>query len=304
MLSFAVVVPTLNAGPEWRSWLSALQSQTLQPVRTIVVDSSSTDATAEISRAAGCEVVVIPRAEFNHGTTRQMAADLVEGLDLIIFMTQDAVLADRHALANLVAGFDTADVWVAYGRQLPHLDARPIGAHARLFNYSEVSETRSMADLGKYGLKLAFVSNSFAAYRGEKLREVGGFPSDNIFGEDTLVVAKMLLAGGSIAYRADARVYHSHDYSIMQDFRRYFDIGVFHSRESWLRTNFGGAEGEGKRFVLSELRFLASGAPQLVPSAIIRTAGKYLGYRLGLAERHFSLRMKRRLSMHRGYWAK
>lgn len=46
-----------------------------------------------------------------------------------------------------------------------------------------------------------------------------------------------------------------------------FDIGVFHSREAWIRDAFGGAEGEGTRFVLSEMTYLVRHAPWLIPSS-------------------------------------
>ena len=86
---------------------------------------------------------------------------------------------------------------------------------------------------------------------------VGGFSPDVIFGEDTLVVARMHRAGWKTAYVADAMVRHSHAYSIAEEFRRYFDIGVLHARESWLVDQFGSASGEGRRFVVSEMRHLA-----------------------------------------------
>jgi len=53
-------------------------------------------------------------------------------------------------------------------------------------------------------------------------------------------------------------VFHSHDYSFLDEFKRYFDIGVFHTNTSWLQQTFGGASGEGLRFVISEMRYLMS----------------------------------------------
>ncbi|VCW13919.1 hypothetical protein BANRA_01245 [Escherichia coli] len=39
--------------------------------------------------------------------------------------------------------------------------------------------------------------------------------------------AKAILAGYKVAYVADAVVKHSHNYSPIDEFKRYFDIGVF-----------------------------------------------------------------------------
>ena len=87
-----------------------------------------------------------------------------------------------------------------------------------------------------------------------------------------------------------------------KEFQRYFDIGVFHAREGWYLKALGGAEGEGKRFVCSELRYLRQHAPALIPAALLRTAFKLLGYRLGRLERYLPRRVKLALSMNRGFW--
>lgn len=93
-------------------------------------------------------------------------------------------------------------------------------------------------------------------YRRSALEAVGGFPADVIGSEDAYVAARMLLAGWKVQYAASAQVYHSHDYRLMDEFHRYFDIGVFYGREPWIRQAFGDAGGEGKRYVLAELRAL------------------------------------------------
>lgn len=222
--------------------------------------------------------------------------------DVLICMTQDAVLAGPDALVSLLAAFADPTVGAAYGRQLPHTDAGPLAAHARLFNYPDASRVVSLADKDRLGLKTCFMSNSFAAYRVADLLAVGGFPANVILGEDMAVTARLLLAGKRVVYQAQACVYHSHDYSPLEDFRRYFDTGVFHAREQWLLNAFGGASGEGLRFVKSELRYLLKNAPWLIPSALLRTVLKLLGYRLGRAEARLPLALKRRLSMFNGFW--
>lgn len=299
----ALIVPTLNAGDQFAEWLAAYQKQRRQADRCLVIDSSSDDDTAARARAAGLEVHVIPRAEFNHGGTRQRAVTWLADTDIVAFATQDALFADELALDRLFSIFANPEVGAAYGRQLPHLSARPIGAHARLYNYPPQGALRSLEDRARLGLKTVFISNSFAAYRRTALLAVGGFPTDTIMNEDTFVAGRLLLAGWQVAYCAEAQVHHSHDYGVAEEFRRYFDIGVFHAREAWLRENFGVAESEGGRYVRSELRYLVREAPWLIPSAVLRNAAKWLGYRLGCAESRLPTRLKRGLSMHRRYWS-
>lgn len=299
----ALIVPTLNAGPGFDAWLAAYATQRRPADRCLVIDSSSDDDTAARARAAGLEVRIIPRAEFNHGGTRQRALAWLPDAEIVAFATQDALFADTQALDRLFHAFEDPAVGAAYGRQLPHVDARPIGAHARLYNYPAQGAVRVLADRAQLGLKTVFISNSFAAYRRAALVAVGGFPANTIMNEDTFVAGRLLLVGWQIAYCADARVHHSHDYSVAEEFRRYFDIGVFHAREAWLRERFGVAESEGGRYVRSELRYLAREAPWLIPSAVLRNAAKWAGYRLGCAEGRLPVRLKRELSMHRRYWS-
>ncbi len=272
------------------------------PEQVLILDSSSTDGTADLARTAGFHVHTITRESFNHGGTRQLAADLMPEADILVYLTQDALLVSGEAIAELLKAFDDPEIGAAYGRQLPRLNATPIEAHARLFNYPARSSVRTLNSRQTMGIKSIFISNSFAAYRREALFAVGGFQSDVIFGEDTIVAAKLLLTGWKVAYVAEAQVYHSHSYTWTQDFKRYFDIGVLHSRENWLLQEFGSTGGEGARFVRSELSYLWPQSWWLIPSALIRTALKLAGYRLGRIESKLSSGTKRRFSMHRNFW--
>jgi GT2 family glycosyltransferase len=300
-MQIGICVPTLNAGDGWCEPLRQISGSAISP-RILVVDSSSDDHTLELARGAGFEAVSISRSEFNHGRTRQFAAELLSDCNIVVFLTQDAYIPSAESVTHLLRAFDDPRVGATYGRQLPLLDAGLFGAHARLFNYPDRSYVRDARDIASHGIKAAFLSNSFAAYRREALMAVGGFPSNVIFSEDMVVGARMLLAGWKIAYRADAIVRHSHDYSVLQEFKRYFDIGVFHARELWILESFGKPEGEGMRFALSELRYLADKAPWRIPESVIRTGFKYLGYKLGRAEGKLPLHVKKSLSMHRRYW--
>lgn len=296
-----IVIPVYYPDDKFLSLLTSIRRQTFATPSLLIIDSGSQHDYRKVL-PAGARVEKISAEAFNHGGTRQWATRIAPGKDVYVFLTQDAILAENDALATLLRVFSVPDVGCAFGRQIPHVGANPFACHARLFNYGETSYLRSLADRKTYGFKTAFISNSFAAYRGAALQEVGGFPSHVILGEDTYVAAKMLLAGWKVAYMADATVYHSHEYSIWQEFKRYFDTGVFHSREPWFRAAFGTAEGEGRRFVQAELLYLWRKAPCLIPMMFLRDAMKFLGYRLGLWERLLPLPLKRAMSMNRNYW--
>ena len=298
----ALVLPTLNAGSDFVLWLDALRMQTYRPDRLLLIDSSSTDSTAEMAREFGFEVRTIERSAFSHGGTRRESVELLEGSDIVIFLTQDAFLASPEALAKLIRWFDDPKVGAVYGRQLPRRTAQPIEAHARLYNYPRESCVKTRDDIPQLGIKTSFISNSFAAWRRSALIAEGSFPTHTIQNEDAWVASRMILAGWKVVYAADAEVYHSHPFTWGQEFRRYFDIGVFHARDPWIRSQFGQAGGEGARFVKSELRYLSQRKPTAIPSAIIRTGLKLLGYKLGHLERHLPFALKQSLSANKQYW--
>ena len=299
----AVVVPTCNAGAEFPLFLEALCGQDY-PADITIVDSSSDDETASFAGLYKLDLIEVSRASFNHGATRQSAVDRLADYDVVVFLTQDAVLADATMLRKILVPLQDTTTGAVCGRQLPRKGAALIEKHARIYNYPSKSFVRSFDDVNLYGLKTAFISNSFAAYRVSILREVGGFPADVIFGEDMYVATKMLKAGYKIAYAADACVYHSHAYSFRQEMQRYFDMGVFHAREPWIRQSLGGAEGEGLKFVASEYRYLMKHAILRVPEGMLRTLFRYAGFRLGLMEKNLPLWLKRSLAMNKGYFRK
>lgn len=303
MNDFSVVIPTLNGGARWKLLVNSLEKQSYPPKRVIVLDSGSKDETLEVAAKSGFQIYKLDGSRFDHGGTRQIGIELCHE-SLIIFMTQDAVLYDEKSLENLVSAFRDPKVAVAYGRQIPHLDATPIAAHARIYNYPERSEIRSIESAAKRGIKAAFTSNSFCCYRKNALNQIGGFPKRIILGEDAYVAAKLLMSGWKIAYVAEAQVFHSHNYTIWQEFQRYFDIGVFHSRERWILERFGRAEGEGLKYIFSEFSYLLKRAPQQIPSALVRNICKYTAYRLGLIEARLPKWLKLKLSMNKLYFQK
>ena len=283
-MNCGLIIPTLNAGEQFRTLLEQICAQML-PTRKLIVDSESTDDTVATAKSFGLDVLTIPRQTFNHGATRQFALEQLlktSPLDVAIFLTQDVMLRDENSLATLVKIFDAdSTVGLSYGRQLPHADATNEAKFLRAFNYPPESQLRSFDDRKIFGLKTAFASNSFAAYKISALKDVGGFPSHVPLCEDMFVAAKMLMRGWKIFYAADAQVFHSHNYTAAQEFRRYVEIGKFHAQEPWIRETFGSAEGAGKKFVVMKLTALAKKNPLDCFGAIFRDAAKFFGYRIG-----------------------
>ena len=216
----SVIIPTLNAAKTLKELLSAIMNQDYPIEDILVVDSSSDDETMQICcRYEGVRVISIPKEEFDHGRTRDMALRQSKS-DLIVFLTQDAVPADETFIRKLIAPLSDCSIAVSVGRQLPNQDATRTEALVRNFNYPPVSRIRSAEDIPRLGIKAFFSSDSCAAYRRDVYLQLGGFDYPVKSNEDMFFAARALRNGYRVAYTADASVYHSHNFSIRAQYAR------------------------------------------------------------------------------------
>jgi rhamnosyltransferase len=130
---------------------------------------------------------------------------------------------------------------------------------------------------------------------------VGGF-RETLTAEDVVAAAKLIRAGYGVAYQANALVKHSHRYSLLEEFRRYFDTGYFRALNRELILSAGGDEKQGMAYTKSMLWRLWSDMPGKIPYALMVTAVKLLGYRIGYHGRKFPVWVKRLLSSQPYYW--
>ncbi len=227
------------------------------------------------------EITDIEATNFDHGGTRNMGAR-ASGADLLIFMTQDAVPAERSLVSAFVRMFENhQDINIAYGRQLPNKDCNVVERFTRKFNYPEESKIKSIQDLETLGIKTFFFSDVCGAYRRRPFLQRGGFEAPIIFGEDLVHTAKCVLDGERVAYVAEAKVYHSHNYNCMQQFHRNFDGGVVQAKYSDIFKDVP-SEGEGIKLVRKTASYLLRiGKPLLLVELFFQSAFKYAGFFLG-----------------------
>ena len=225
-MKVSVVIPTLNAERWISRQLNSLLSQTVE-AEIIVIDSTSADATPKIAAryAPRVRLLEIERECFDHGGTRDYALRQSTG-DVVCFLTQDALPIDEHCLEKLVSAFSSPDIAAVFGRQIARSDAPEYEKLTRAFNYPDTPYTRREEDIPRYGVKSYFFSNTCAAYRREAYLSVGGFDAPILSNEDMLMAGKLLHAGYTLAYEPAAAVYHSHLYTLRQEYRRNVRIGT------------------------------------------------------------------------------
>lgn len=298
--TIGIVIPTLNAERHIEKCLAPLMNSPLKP-QILVIDSSSTDRTVEIAKSLGAEVLVIPRSEFNHGLTREKARKHLN-TTIVVMLTEDAYAESCEMINFLTKPILEGRASVAYGRQIPHEGADFFESFPREFNYPATSHIRTLNDLEEWGVYTFFCSDSCAAYSTKALDEIGGFP-EVLIGEDTVVAAKLLRKGHAIAYVAEAVVRHSHGYTLIQEFRRYFDTGLARKEYEALLSCGSADSKRGASFFKEMLTSLAKKAPLLIPYAIVQTACKWFGYKLGRLNASSPIWIKKSFSGQKYFWS-
>lgn len=304
-----IILLTYKPGKQVTELIRALEGQTYPIHRIIIMNTEEAYfynlfyGTGFLEKYRNIEVHHLSEKEFDHGRTRAKAVQYSKS-DIFVCMTQDAMPADDRLVQNLVEALTgQEDIAAAYARQLPLPDCREIERYTRSFNYPEESSVKSAADVDRLGIKTFFCSNVCAAYNREIYETIGGFVKKAIFNEDMVYAGHAVAAGYRIAYAAGAQVFHSHNYTCMQQFRRNFDLGVSQAEHPEV---FGAvsSKSEGIKLVRNTIRHLEkTGKWFQIPYLIVSSGCKLTGYQLGKHYQSLPKGMVRWCSASKTYWS-
>lgn len=297
--SIGIAIPTLNAEKHLQRCLGPLLVEGYF-TRLLLVDSESSDDTVSVAKYLGVDVHVIKRSEFNHGLTRDLAWNLLD-TDIVVYLTQDAYPQTGDFIEMLTRPLIDGIASISYGRQVPREGARVFEYIPRIFNYPAEGHLRGLDTLKQYGAYNFFCSNSCAAYRSEHLKNIGGF-GKIVSHEDYFAVARLLGKGHRIAYVAEAVVEHSHDFTIIADFRRYFDAGYARAENPWIRKFIGAEESRGIALTAKLAREIVKTNIFLLPELVVRLLLSWIGFRVGTLGKCLPKSLCMRLSTLRQYW--
>ena len=301
-----VIIPVYKPGDELMELLNRLYAQTVKLhqillIHTVEGEDEMTDKLSFLQKSdRRIKVYTVQKKDFDHGMTRRMAVDKSDA-EIFVMMTQDALPADRHLIERLIAPLKD-NVAVSYARQLPRKNCRAIERFTRKFNYPETSCIKGSEDLERMGIKTYFCSDVCAAYRRDLYERLGGFPKKAIFNEDMIFAAHAVKEGFKIAYTADARVLHSHNFTCVQQFKRNFDLGVSQAQNADVFRGVP-SEKEGGKLVKETVQYLfKTGKAFLIPYFGMQCVCKYAGYLLGKHYRLMPEKMILSCTSNTSYW--
>jgi len=301
----SVIIPVRNGGEDLRRCLEAIRNQKVGDgeVEIVVIDSSSTDGSAQLARTLGARVEVIPVEHFNHGATRNLGADLAQG-DVLIFTSQDAVAVDSDWLAGLTAPLEDPRVAGVYGRQLAYPGAVPPERYFLDFLYGPAPRVQEVGSSGELSMEATMFSNVNAAIP-RRIFDRFRFVDDIIMSEDQEWARRVLIAGHRLVYEPRAAVRHSHDYGLRSAFKRFFDSGASAERAYLAggRPARGVLRSAAWRYARGEFAWLwSTGQRRWIPYTVVYELFKFIGLQLGARHMLLPLALKRRLSALPAYW--
>lgn len=303
-----VIIPVYRPGARFLEMLRRLSVQS-RPVNRFIIMNTEKDLwdtwaqdLPENSLPQNLSVFHVTKDEFDHGATRH-AGMMESDADICVLMTHDAMPADKKLIEKLTDAL-TADeaIGAAYARQLPEKDCSVIERYTRSFNYPAESRVKTAADLPELGIKTYFCSNVCAAYKRDRYLELGGFIRKTIFNEDMIYAAALIRNGYAVAYAADARVIHSHNYTGGQQFSRNFDLAVSQKDHPEVFEGIR-SEGEGIKLVKKTAEYLVKhGKIHLIPQLVLQSGCKYAGYLAGKRYKKLPYIVILQCTMNKNYW--
>lgn len=223
----SIVIPIFNGDAFLHEVLRMVcRQKTSICYEIICIDSGSTDTSKSVCQQYHVRYYEIPQKQFNHGLTRNQGVHVSKG-ELIVFLSQDAIPAGDYWLENLIAPFKDKQVAGVYGRQIPrddadvltkkHLNSWLTGEkETRISFIQNKEEYMKLPSMKKY--ELCNFDNVCSCIRKSVWTTI---PFEKtVFAEDLTWSKKALGLGYKIVYEPKAAVIHSHQRSVLYEYKR------------------------------------------------------------------------------------
>lgn len=273
----SVIVRSKNDAARIRRTLEALLSQKdCGEFEIISCDDSSTDGTAEII-AEYCEIRRLEPDQLPYNPARVLnrAVSFCQG-DLIVFNNSDAIPQNEDYLKQLTAPLADPDCGAVYGRQLPRPDA---------WAFIKREYQRAFKAAGETVIPDFFSLVTSAARREVLVSEP--FDMAMQYSEDVEWSRRVRMNMNlKVVYAPDAVVEHSHNYTLREVWKRFFNEGRADFQITGARPSGLLLLRQAIMEIARDLQFeIANCAIKDIPHGIVyRAVQKYAVYRGGCAE--------------------
>lgn len=242
----SIIVPIYNGEKYLKKLVEKLKEQKGNfSIELIALVSFSKDKSLEISKKLFDKVLEVKK--FNHAKTRHEGALIAEGY-ILVFITQDILPYDNNWLKELVNPLNE-NIIASFSKQIAYEEHSEIEKIIRRFNYPVENRICNKQNEKVNGRKNIFYSDASSAILKEEFLKLGGYDFFAPTNEDVYLASKMIKNGKSFIYTAKSKIWHSHQLSLKDSYKRYRDIGKFEKLFE-KEIDFSKTESEGKKLLM------------------------------------------------------
>lgn len=212
----------------------------------IALVTSSLDNSLEKSKELFDKVIEVKT--FNHAKTRHEGALKSTG-DILVFITQDIYPYDEWWLNNLIKPLGKNNIIASFSRQIAYKNHSEIEKIIRILNYPNKDRICNRQNKKINGRKNIFYSDASSAILKNEFFKLGGYNFFTPTNEDVYLASKIIKSDKSFIYVAESKVWHSHQLSLMETYKRYKCIGQFEKLFE-KEIDFSKTESEGKKLLI------------------------------------------------------
>ncbi len=232
----SIIIPIKDPGNKLYSIIEMISKQDFPDrYELILIDSSSTSKHKGplLRRCSELKIMIkyikIHPDEFNHGLTRDRAAYSSSG-EFLVFLTQDAIPADKRWLSSLIKNFSDKKVAGVFSRQLPRKETKDkieIGYLKSTITGKNQKRTFHITDLKRYDLLQPDRKIEFSVFENPSSCIRKSIWSDYnfgdfSFGEDIYFAKRVTESGYKNIFEPKSTVLHSHNPNMPHIFKRSF----------------------------------------------------------------------------------
>jgi len=224
MEKISIIVPIYNGEKYLEKLVSKIKEQEInKKIELIALVTKSKDNS--LKKAKKLFDIVLEIEKFNHAKTRHEGALKSSG-GILVFITQDILPYDNNWLKNLIEPLND-NIVASFSRQIAYEEHSDIEKIIREFNYPNKDRICNKEMKEKNGRKNIFYSDASSAIIKEKFFELGGYDFEVPTNEDVYLANTIVENGYSFLYASQSRIWHSHQLSLKETYKRYKAIGQF-----------------------------------------------------------------------------